>query len=135
MLRGQYIDTSYTASFGNDLLGEFPAAATDVKDRIRPGYGRLCHIVAGVCALFDRVVDEVLAILGIFGDRALRAMISIDGPAYIERIPHSVYITNLVAIICGDRHLADMMALMVQFDNDFRVEVKIIRHVREVDVF
>jgi hypothetical protein len=47
---------------------------------------------------------------------------------YVSRILHAVDVADLVAVIGWNRHFLDPEVLMIQFDNDFCVEVKIIGH-------
>src|SRR3974390_188114 len=90
------------------------------------------QVMARPGARLNPVLDEVLLILGIPPDRPPRLLIAVDRPKDVLRVAQPVHIADLGAVERGNRYLADPEALVVQLDDDLRVEVEVIGHVRQV---
>src|ERR1035438_2382886 len=90
--------------------------------------------MAGRLAVFDRVMNEVLLEFRETLDRTASLLVSSHGARNVAGVSQPVHITNLIAVVGWDRHLFDSVALMVEFDDNFGIEVKIIGHVREIDI-
>src|SRR5215510_11890933 len=86
-------------------------------------------------ARFERIVNEILFIFGITIDGADRAFITNYRPEYIAGVSESVDITDFSAVIRRDRYFEDAKSLMLKLNDDLRVEVKIIGHLGEIDLF
>src|SRR5579885_333349 len=83
---------------------------------------------------FDAIRNVIFLVFRISLNGATRAVIAVNGAQDVSGVPHAVDVTNLVAIEGGDGNLADAEALMMQLNDDLRVEMEIIGHVGEVDL-
>src|SRR5437762_1955411 len=76
---------------------------------------------------------EVFLKLGEAANAATGRLISANGLEYLACVFHAVDVADLVSVVSGDRDLFNAIALMVELDDDLRVEVEILGHVAEVD--
>jgi hypothetical protein len=59
--------------------------------------------------------------------------VTIDRFNNVLGILHSVYVADFVAIVGGNGNFVDAKALVLELDDDFRVEVEIVRHLGEIN--
>src|SRR5713101_2695539 len=78
-------------------------------------------------------MDKVFLKLQVALDRPAGLLVAPDGSHDITGVLHSIDITKFGSVVGGNRHFFYRVALVLQFDDDFRVEMKIICHVGEVD--
>ena len=84
--------------------------------------------------LLDRIMYEILLELGVPGHGVDALLVMTDCRKHVPCVLHSVHITNLIAVVCGNGNLDDPEALVMQLDDDLGVEVESVGHLRHVDL-
>src|SRR6266542_1658247 len=90
--------------------------------------------MAGPLAPLQRIVNEILLELGVALDRTASQLVAPHGFDYVAGVFEAVDVTELASVVGGDRHFLDVIVLVVELDNDLRIEVEIIGHPGKVDV-
>src|SRR4030081_1362509 len=83
-------------------------------------------------AVLDWIVDKVLLVFGIAGERLRSSLVTDHREENILGIFQAVDIADFVAIVGRDRNFPATETLVVQFDDDLSIEVEDVRHVLEI---
>ena len=68
------------------------------------------------------------------GDRPDAVFVAAHGGEYVLGVLQSVDVADLIAVIRGNRNFQDPETLVVKLDDDFGIEVEVVRHIRERDL-
>ena len=109
-------------------------AAADIQHVLSPTHELPGIVVAGIPGVLDGVVDEVLGELGRAHDATAGALVAAHGTQNVARILQPVHVAQFGSIVGRDRNLTDRHRLMVEFDDDLRVEMKIVGHPGEIQL-
>ncbi len=116
------------------LGGEESFAAPDVQNVVLSASEAPRIVVAGILALFNRIMNEIFLEFRETPHRPAGLLVAPHRPDHVPGILEPVHVADLVAVISRNRHFLDPVALVMQLDDDLGVEVEIIRHPREIDL-
>ena len=131
---GQRIHADDAIAVLFQLRREEPFAAADIQHILTPPHQLPRVVVAGMLGVLDRVVDEVLGELRRAHHAAARPPVAPHRAHHVARILQPVHVAQFGPVVSRDGNLPDLHGLMVQFDDDFGIEVKIVGHPGEIEL-
>jgi hypothetical protein len=81
-----------------------------------------------VFTLLKWIMGEVFFKFGVAFDRVNSCVVPLDRLHYIKCVTQAIYMANLIAVVSGYWNFFNGNTLMLQFDDDFGIKVKIISH-------
>src|SRR5579872_352138 len=113
--------------------GQKPFATSDIQHVLISPCKLLEVVMTGVPALFERIVHEVLLEFRPTLHRTNSRFVPANRLGYFQRIFDSVDVADLPSVIGGDGNFLDTKSLVLQLDDDLRIEMEVVRHPGKVD--
>ena len=115
------------------VLGEEAFAAANIEQALVAAGEAGGVVMTGVGRVLEGVVVEVFGKFGVGMSAVDAGTVAVDRFYDIFGVFDAVDVTNFVAVVGGNGDFVDAEALVLEFDNDCRVEVEIMGHFGEID--